>query len=910
MSEFITKIIINETAGIPRLNEPVTVGIPFPKGVLQAGDPLGLVDPEIGPVPVQTQTLANWPDGSRKWVLFDFQVSIAPNATKEMEVRQGPAREGAAISVTDTAGSLAVDTGAYIFHLDRRAFKPFGRVVLGETDILDGVKSGTALTDEAGVEYNPIVERLFVETPGCMRTTIKAEGVFGAGKKGRARFFARLHFYAGSSLVRVEFTIHNPRAAKHPGGLWDLGDPASIFFTDLSLHLSLFESSSRSRISCALSDDLPSSCSPDSPSADDRGLPVPPSLFDAGDSRSLVIYQDSSGGDNWRSSNHVNRNGQVRTSFRGYRLYADDVIVRSGNRANPVVSVSDGTAQITAAVQYFWQNFPKALKAADGGVTVSLYPKAFDDVFELQGGERKTHTIFLDFASARRGDIPLTWVQNPLVPHAAPEWYEQSGVFPYLVAEDKDPNKELIALIHSAIAGDNTLSWRREIIDEYGWRHFGELYADHEAVIHNRNKTEDPEPPPDVQGTQQPLVSHYNNQYDCIYGMLLQFARSGNPGWFLLADQLCSHARDIDIYHTDGDRPEFNHGLFWHTEHYLDARTATHRCFSRQHASERNLASYGGGPALSHNYSTGFLYHHYLTGSPCSAEAVQELSSFVQNNIGMETTVGRKVIKGLKRLRSVFNRGADSYGFANLGKVYELDGPGRASGNSLNTLVDSYTLSGDAEYLTTAEYLISQCVGPHDDVAGRNLLDIENRWMYTVFLQSLAKYLDVKAEHGLYDGMYEYARTTFTNYVKWMDENESPYLDKPEVLEFPNETWAAQDMRKCDIFLHASQWCGNDAYSGCLDKAAFFYDKSLSYLFRFHTCNLTRPIALMMAYGTMYGWWKANGNAPARQTAMHLTRDMAKKARSANRGGGPTGLSLAKELQYAKWHILPLLLGK
>ena len=43
---------------------------------------------------------------------------------------------------------------------------------------------------------------------------------------------------------------------------------------------------------------------------------------------------------------------------------------------------------------------------------------------------------------------------------------------------------------------------RREIIDEYGWRNFGEIYADHEAVYH--------------QG-RGPFVSHYNNQYDLIF---------------------------------------------------------------------------------------------------------------------------------------------------------------------------------------------------------------------------------------------------------------------------------------------------------------------------------------------------------------------------------------------------------
>ena len=34
-------------------------------------------------------------------------------------------------------------------------------------------------------------------------------------------------FFSGLSLARIELTLHNPRRARHRGGLWDLGDPGS-----------------------------------------------------------------------------------------------------------------------------------------------------------------------------------------------------------------------------------------------------------------------------------------------------------------------------------------------------------------------------------------------------------------------------------------------------------------------------------------------------------------------------------------------------------------------------------------------------------------------------------------------------------------------------------------------------------
>ncbi len=53
--------------------------------------------------------------------------------------------------------------------------------------------------------------------------------------------------------------------------------------------------------------------------------------------------------------------------------------------------------------------------------------------------------------------------------------------------------------------------------------------------------------------------------------------------------------------------------------------------------------------------------------------------------------------------------------------------------------------------------------------------------------------------------MYAYARASLLHYARWMAEHEYPYLEKPEILEYPTETWAAQDMRKSEIFDYAAR---------------------------------------------------------------------------------------------------------
>ena len=118
----------------------------------------------------------------------------------------------------------------------------------------------------------------------------------------------------------------------------------------------------------------------------------------------------------------------------------------------------------------------------------------------------------------------------------------------------------------------------------------------------------------------------------------------------------------------------------------------------------------------------------------------------------------------------------------------------------MNTLLDGYRLTGERMFLDKAEQIVRRCIHPADDIESRNLLDAENKWFYTMFLQALGRYLDLKAERGQLDRMYAYARASLLSYARWMADHEYPFLEKPAILEYPTETWPAQDMRKSEIF--------------------------------------------------------------------------------------------------------------
>ena len=532
------------------------------------------------------------------------------------------------------------------------------------------------------------------------------------------------------------------------------------------------------------------------------------------------LYQDSSGGERWNYRTHVNRNGRVPLRFRGYRLQSANA-VSHGLRASPVVGlVSDGR-RMAIASRYFWQECPRAIEADDGRLRLGLFPRQFDDVHELQGGERKTFELAVAFDDDPVTSVPLDWCRAPLVPRCDPAWYCAAEASAYLVPASNDQHTRYLDLVQAAIEGSESFQAKRERIDEYGWRNFGDLYADHEAV----------QSPP-----QDPLVSHYNNQYDAVAGFAVHFFRTGDLRWWELMDVLALHVTDIDIYHTTEDRSAYNGGLFWHTQHYTDAGTSTHRTYPN------DPAIAGGGPSAEHNYSTGLMLHYFLTGNTRSRDAALGLAEWVINMEDGSQSPFRWLDRGPTGLASM--TGSMSY-----------YGPGRGPGNAIVVLMNAHRLDGNPRYLEMAERLIRRSIHPRDDLAARQLLDAERRWYYTVFLQAVGEYLDRKVELGELDEMYAYGQASVLHYARWMTGHEYPYLEKPEILEFPNETWAAQDMRKSDALKLAARHARGAERALMLERARFFFDVSTSTLASMPTRTLTRPLVLMLTHGYMQAWF-------------------------------------------------------
>ena len=226
------------------------------------------------------------------------------------------------------------------------------------------------------------------------------------------------------------------------------------------------------------------------------------------------LYQESSGGEQWQHANHQNRDGIVPQSMRGYRVRAAGA-ERRAERATPLVGWRSPTYEITLSVPAFWQNFPKAIEATGSDPALRLFPRQFPDLHELQGGEQKTHTFYVAFGVDRVTTPPLEWCRAPVRAVVPPAWYCSTRAIPHLVARAEHVESVQHSLIDLGLDAARGFIAKREIIDEYGWRNFGDLYADHESALQSG----------------APLVSHYNNQYDAIAGFATSFMRTGDWRW-------------------------------------------------------------------------------------------------------------------------------------------------------------------------------------------------------------------------------------------------------------------------------------------------------------------------------------------------------------------------------------------
>jgi hypothetical protein len=178
---------------------PVTGGVPLPEGAAPAGAHFVLSDEGGNTVPCQADVLATWKDGSARWVLLDFAAAPPPHGRAPFTLTWGedrsPAPPSVPVTVTRGAtpslhtGPLAVATGG-------------GDGILRIADRFDLTFTATAAE---GAAARGTIESAAIEREGAIRSTLALRGSFRRPEGARwFSFRLRASIFAGLTGVLLE----------------------------------------------------------------------------------------------------------------------------------------------------------------------------------------------------------------------------------------------------------------------------------------------------------------------------------------------------------------------------------------------------------------------------------------------------------------------------------------------------------------------------------------------------------------------------------------------------------------------------------------------------------------------------------------------------------------------------------
>ena len=135
------ELTLAERQGIERVREPVTTGIPIPKGELKDTRNVRLLRGGRE-VPAQFRAAGLWrPGESIRWLLVDFQAELKANSRESYTLEYGEgvsaaARPSAALRIEEDDEAYTVHTGAATFRISKRLFSLFEEVRLADGTIV------------------------------------------------------------------------------------------------------------------------------------------------------------------------------------------------------------------------------------------------------------------------------------------------------------------------------------------------------------------------------------------------------------------------------------------------------------------------------------------------------------------------------------------------------------------------------------------------------------------------------------------------------------------------------------------------------------------------------------------------------------------------------------------------------
>ena len=425
-------ITVQNPTGLALEAEPVTTGVPFPEGALRSGDHVRLLDEAGAELPLQVTVTGEYPDGSVRWLLLDFQADLPPEGrTLTLEFGEGVER-------APVQNPMSVDLGAC------RLFEPY-------------------FVDDAGVEYRAdIAAGAELELGGHLRSVVTARAwyVNDAGNE-KCQAIVRVHMYRGKPWVRVFYTCIMTE------------DSRDLRFSDIGLRIPI--SVEGARFGTA-----------EGP----VWREAPAHLLQYDNDQALIEAQlgreEIGRAPGWFAAQGPD--GHVILACRDFwQLFPKELEATSEGitfHTWPAHGIADPDREVTDAnLQYLWFahegdvldfQVPEEVYAHEGEHSEyeMRYVRSSKDANGM--GVAKTHELLVAFGDGEVDpDEPAALnarLQNPPVAMASPEWMCASGVFGMMDPVDTERFGKYEAMLEGTFDAERRM---QEHTEDYGLWNFG-----------------------------------------------------------------------------------------------------------------------------------------------------------------------------------------------------------------------------------------------------------------------------------------------------------------------------------------------------------------------------------------------------------------------------------------------------
>ncbi|MGQ9663415.1 MAG: exo-rhamnogalacturonan lyase family protein [Kiritimatiellia bacterium] len=511
-------LTVFEPAGVTRVSEPASGGIPLPWGQFRQDQAFVLLEGERE-IPLQTLPLVVDEKGYLRWILLDFQTDLEPRQKKAFVLRTvaPQVRPKTGLKITNTADGIALDTGKILLRVSRTApFSLFSAVNVNGVPVIRGgeVSYTDSLDGKTYVADKP--SSVDVEYAGPLRATVKVAGRFVGDEQTKLTYVARITVWAGRSDVHVKYSLANSNEEHYT---WRR-------IKDSSIVLKFASNASSALLGTATVREAELPC----------WIQQSARVFKA-----AIHGDDNLGSASWlHRTPGASSPGGAKAWSAGKEIWSS---AGATDRAQGWIAVKVGGALVCVNDLYFVEDPPRRLSVAIDAITLSGIveplegiPIPFADkhrwLADRSHLSSQYQIEFLAPGEASELSALSARVRNRLHVMAQPAWYFETGGL--------------------AVGTFGTQADELSCYDKWGWQY---------------NQSEIPTAPAgqwrNMARWQGGDDNHYTSEQDSVEALLLMYLRTGSRSFFDACETWANYFMDLQAWRTDGWR--FKDGGVWWT---------------------------------------------------------------------------------------------------------------------------------------------------------------------------------------------------------------------------------------------------------------------------------------------------------------------------------------------------------